>query len=101
MRDRIELDNKFREILGSSNVYFQPPESIKMQYPCIRYELDRFNSIYANDNCYNLDELIIGTYISKNPDDETIKTILNMPKCRFDRFYTFENLNHWVFLIHL
>ena len=30
MAPRLELDQILRDILGSANVYFQPPESVKM-----------------------------------------------------------------------
>ena len=32
MASRLELQSKFEELLGSRNVYYQPPESIKMSY---------------------------------------------------------------------
>ena len=40
MRNRLDLQKIFEDILGSKNVYFQPPESLKMKYPAIRYSLD-------------------------------------------------------------
>ena len=43
MSKRIDLGNKLKEILGSSNVYFQPPDNLKMVYPCIRYRLEGGN----------------------------------------------------------
>lgn len=101
MKDRLELDSKFREILGSGNVYFQPPKSIKMNYNCIRYKLNRLDIDYANNNSYKHDTGYIGTVISPDPECEIINKILELPKCRFDRFYTADNLNHWVFIIYL
>ena len=38
MKTRYELHEFLCEILGSRNVYFQPPESVKMKYPAIVYE---------------------------------------------------------------
>ena len=32
--------------------YFQPPESIKMNYPAIVYSLDDVDKTYANDGVY-------------------------------------------------
>ena len=40
MSKRVDLGNKLKEILGSNNVYFQPPDNLKMVYPCIRYRLE-------------------------------------------------------------
>ena len=99
-RSRIEIDNLFREILGSTNVYFQPPESVKMQYPCIRYRLNDYTSDFANNQPYNHEKSYMGTIISKNADSDLIEKILKLPKVRFDRFYTADNLYHWVFIIY-
>ena len=101
MKDRLELDTKFREILGNGNVYFQPPESVKMNYDCIRYKLSRINSIYANNNPYKNTKGYIGIVISKDPECKIIDEILKLPKTVFDRFYVADNLNHWVFIIYL
>ena len=37
-KPRSELNAKFKSILGNSNVYFQPPESVKLKYDCIIYK---------------------------------------------------------------
>ena len=37
MASRLELQTKFENILGSRNVYFQPPASVQMRYPAIVY----------------------------------------------------------------
>ena len=42
MKTRYELHEFLCEILGSRNVYFQPPESVKMKYPAIVYERTDF-----------------------------------------------------------
>ncbi len=52
MADRLELHSVLQELLGSSNVYYQPPESIKMQYDAIRYSTKTIDSKYANDRKY-------------------------------------------------
>ena len=37
MASRLNLQDKLEEVLGSKQVYFQPPESLKLKYPCIVY----------------------------------------------------------------
>ncbi len=37
-------------LLGSDNVYFQPPPTVKMQYPCIVYKRDYLNTEFADNN---------------------------------------------------
>ena len=35
---RLELHALLVELLGSTNVYYEPPETLKMSYPAIRYQ---------------------------------------------------------------
>ena len=42
MGTRLELQNKLEELLGSRHVYFQPPESVKMEYPAIKYSMTTY-----------------------------------------------------------
>lgn len=39
-KSRIDLQYLLENILGSRHVYFQPPETVKMNYPAIVYSLD-------------------------------------------------------------
>ena len=67
---RLNLHEKLCDILGSRNVYYQPPESIKMKYPCIVYHRTA-NRTYRADNVkYMHRDSYTVTYISKNPDDD-------------------------------
>lgn len=54
MVNRLELHTKLESILDSKNVYFQPPESIKINYPAIIYFLDDLENIHADDGVYLL-----------------------------------------------
>lgn len=95
----INLQYILEDILGSRNVYFQPPENLKMKFPCIRYSLDNIKSTRADDrNYYNSNSYQI-IYIDDDPDSEIPDRILDLPMCRFERFYTADNLNHWVFTL--
>lgn len=100
MASRLELHETLCEILGSRNVYFQPPASVKMQYEAIRYALKSIDNVHADNVVYKQDDSYELTVISKNADSETPKKISRLPKCRFDRFYVADNLNHWVFTIY-
>ena len=102
MSDRLNLQAKFEEILGSRNVYFQPPASVSMRYPAIRYELKEFRNRSAN----NSSSYISSTgyeciYISKDPAGEDfLKAMLQIPYCHFVRYYRAENLHHYTFTIY-
>lgn len=100
MASRLKLQEKLEELLGSKNVYYQPPASVAMSYPAICYskikpDIKRANDkIYLKINCY---EIIV---ISKRPDEPVIGEIENLQNCRWDRHYTADNLNHDVLTLY-
>lgn len=100
MASRLDLHNLLVDILGSSSVYFQPPETIKMSYPAIVYSLDDINTRHANDEPYLLPRAYAITLIHKNPDNEIVEKIAELPLCRFGRFYVVDNLNHYTFTLY-
>lgn len=97
---RTELHEVLCDILGSRNVYFQPPETIKMVYPAIVYERSKINTRFANGHPYTTLKEYTVTVIDKNPDSSVPDKLVLMPSCRFDRHYTAYNLNHDVFRIY-
>lgn len=100
MASRPSLQNLLEEILGSRNTYFQPPESIRMNYPAIVYSLGTIDKLHANDDSYKFLTAYDVTLIDKNPDTEFLIPILSLPYCSFNRFYRADNLNHWVFTLY-
>lgn len=100
MASRLELQTLLEKLLGSRNVYYQPPESIKMAYPAIRYTKTKIDSKYANDKKYSkmcCYEIIV---IDSNPDNKVIDDILELPYSRHDRHYKSDNLNHDVITLY-
>ena len=100
MGTRIELHHKLVELLGSSNVYYQPPESLKMKYPAIRYSKSKIESIHADNKKYSKNtryELIV---ISEDPDDPVIDKLLDLQYCLHDRRYVTNNLYHDSFTLY-
>lgn len=100
MADRLELHSVLQELLGSSNVYYQPPESIKMQYDAIRYSKKTIDSKYANDRKYSMIDCYEVMVISRLPDNPVIKKLLSLPYCSYDRHYVADNLHHDVLTIY-
>lgn len=96
---RSTLQTLLEEVLGSRNVYYQPPSSIKMSYPAIVYNLDTITATFANDSLYSTNNRYTLTLIDSNPNNEFVEKILKIKYCRFDRHFRFENLNHYVFSI--
>ena len=101
MRTRLELQNKLVELLGNNHVYYQPPESLKMEYPCIRYSKSDIANTNADNVKYSTNDRYEIIVIDKLPDNAVIKEILNLPYTSFDRHYTANNLNHDVIVIYL
>lgn len=97
---RIALGQIFRDILGTGNVYFQPPASVRMSYPCIVYRLDDIRKVSADDGSYGRHKRYLVTLVDKNPDSDYQEELLKLPLCRFGRFYTQDGLNHWVYEIY-
>lgn len=83
MGTRLQLQDKFETIINSRNVYFQPPESIKIQYPCIIYKLDEINILHSDNLKYRKVRGYFVQYISKDPDTTVIDSILEMPYSSF------------------
>ena len=93
---RMELQNKLEELLGSRNVYYQPPESINMKYDAIIYSLGVPEERYANNkrymsmSCYDL------IVISVRPDPDIVDLILeSFQYTSPGKPYVAANLNHY------
>lgn len=95
MSSRIDLQSKLEELLGSRNVYYQPPSTVMMSYDAIRYSLSKKDTRFADDikyknmNCYDL------IVISKKPDPEVVEKILDLPYASLGKSYVADNLNHY------
>ncbi len=100
MANRLDLQTLLEEILGSRNVYYDPPESVKMQYPAIRYSRSRINNTFANNSVYKQDNRYEVTLIYSDPDSELPGKISRLPMCVHDRHYVADNLHHDTFTLH-
>lgn len=100
MADRLDLQGLLEELLESRNVYYQSPESVKMQYPAIRYSKKNIQSAYANNSKYLMRDCYELIVISRKPDDPVIKRLLALPYCSYDRQYIADNLYHDVLTIY-
>ena len=101
MASRLELHEELCEVLGTRNVYFNPPESVRMKYDAIRYGLAGKDLNYANDKIYRITNEYDGVVITTNPDSTLPDDILNHFKmCSFGRPYVADNLYHYPFTIY-
>lgn len=100
MASRLKLHEELCELLGTRNVYFQPPESVKLQYPCIIYTRPTGDMTYADDRTYSLVFSYDIQYIDTNPDSDIPKQIgMHFPMCKVGRRIVVDNLYHDNFTI--
>lgn len=102
MGSRLSLHEKlcsFMENCGfAPNVYFQPPESVRLIYPCIVYERAFGSTSYADNMPYTYDQSYTVTIIDKNPDSVLVPRIaMRFPTIKYNRHFVYENLNHDVY----
>lgn len=94
MDRRPNLHELLVDIVGSNNVYFQPPSSISMLYPAIVYERSRIQTKHANNSPYLNVVAYEVTVIDRNPNSTIVDRLLQLPLCSFDRHYVSDNLYH-------
>lgn len=100
MAPRLSLQGLLEQILGSSNVYFQPPAGMQMQYPCIVYQMDDASTEFAGNMPYMRTKRYQITVIDRNPDSLIPDTIAWLQSALFDRHFTANNLHHSVFTLY-
>lgn len=96
---RLELSAILRSLLGTKNVYFQPPANARMEYPCIVYSAQAMTSWHADNEPYTLHDRYRIIYIDKDPDSIVPRKIGRLPGARAAQPYTSDNLHHWPFEI--
>lgn len=94
---RLELQTLLEGVLGSRNVYFQPPSNVQMSYPCIVYALDNAKTDFADNSPYSRAKRYQVTVIDRNPDTLIPDDIAQLPLSNMNRIFTADNLHHYVF----
>ncbi len=103
MGTRLELHAEFKALLGTSDLhgnaarcYFQPPESLKMSYPCFVYSRTRPDVARADNLIYRRVHRYDVSYLTLDPDDPLIDDIEDHFKmCRLNRTNCANGLNHY------
>jgi hypothetical protein len=83
-----------------SHAYYQPPESIKIVYPCVVYERAKINATHANNGTYTHKTRYQVTAISSDPDSTWHLDILKLPLCAHVRSFVMDGLYHDVFELY-
>lgn len=100
MASRLQLQGKFEELLGTRNVYYEPPENLRMSYPAIRYVRSKIESKAANNAAYLISNCYEVTVIASDPDNPVINKLLALPMCKHNRHYKADGLNHDTFTLY-
>ena len=101
MASRLELHEELCAVLGTRNVYFQAPESVRMEYDAIRYKLAGKDLRHANNKVYRITNMYDGVIITRDPDTTIPDQLLaHFEMCSFGRPYTADNLHHYPFTLY-
>lgn len=98
---RSDLHNQLVEALGNNKrVYFQPPASIKLEYPCIIYERTGAWRGSADNRAHIKAIRYQVTHISREPDSPVIEKLLDLQYCTYERYFAANQLHHDVLNIY-
>lgn len=101
MARRLQLHEKLCEILGTRNVYFQPPASVKLNYDCIVYKVSNRNDLRADNKRYRNLVCYEVKYIYRNPDSLIPEHLMEeFEYITHNNTFVVDNLHHDVFSIY-
>lgn len=101
--DRIQMQQMLERILGSKNVFYQPPSGAKLsrlEYPAIVYSLKRIQNEAADNFPYIQNNAYEVVLIHKEPDCGIVQELSKLPNSYHERRYTSNNLYHDAFTIY-
>ena len=99
-QDSQELQSLFEFLLGTTNVYYNPPSSVRMRYDAIVFTRSRIENVHANNYVYNQNNRYEVTTITTDPDSPIIAKISALPLCSHERQFVSDNLYHNVFTLY-
>lgn len=97
---RLQLQSLLETLLGSNNVYFQPPPNLEMEYPCIVYDVDQASTDFADNAPYNYVKRYQITVMAEDPDSNIPDKVAALPMTLFNRNFAANDLHHNVFLLY-
>jgi hypothetical protein len=96
-RDREVLHSKLARFVDFSRIYFQPPASVHLSYPCFVYSMRDYDVRNANNKPYIGHAWYDVMYITRDPDDPVIRALSMTPGFNFGRWFAADDLNHYAF----
>lgn len=101
MERRLKLQQVLKQIIkDDGEVHFQPPENIRLSYPCIIYSRDSAWTARANNELYSKYKRYKITVIDADPDSDIPDRLAALPMCSFAAHFTADGLNHDVYNLY-
>lgn len=97
---RLDLHSKLVGVLGSNQVYFQPPATVQMKYPCIIYKRNDQSDFFSNAGVYLNMKRYSVTVVDKNPDSKIPDKLITLRYCSFSTHFSVDGLNHDVYTLY-
>jgi hypothetical protein len=97
---RLKLHEELCTLLGTRNVYYDPPESVQMRYDAIKYTRRKIDNKSANNSVYMQNNSYEVTVIYQDADSDLPTKLSRLPMCSHDRHYFAGNLHHDVFTLY-
>lgn len=97
---RVKLHHVLEDLISSRHVYFQPPESVKLEYPCIVYNLAKVPVTHADDKVYLMNPKYVIRYISKGADDVTKLRLVQGLGTPIIQTYAQNGLYHYIYELY-
>lgn len=99
MDHRANLQSILEKIDGVKKVYFDPPVTTKLEYPCIKYSLNRRTANYADNIKYIKGENYILIFITRDPVSapKVLDQLEDLNGVNWDRHYIADGLHHYVY----
>lgn len=100
MDNRLSLQGKLEQLVNY-NVYFQPPASVHLVYPCVIYNLVGGDIKHADNMMYSYMNRYEVLIIYRQPNMEIVEKVLRtFPMCSLSRIYIADNLYHYSFNLY-
>lgn len=91
--ERLKLHSSLIEICP--DVYFQPPSSVTLAYPCIVYNRTGIDKDNANNKTYIMSSVYSIVVMDRDPDSEIPEDILNrFTMSSVGTTYVSDNIHH-------
>lgn len=93
MGSRLDLQTLLETYVD--NVYFQPPSNHQMSYPCVVYNRNENDVLYADNSTYLKRQGYSLTVMDKNPDSAIADAIASdLEYCGINQYYTTDAIYH-------